>query len=59
MEKRCWFRYVYDIFVVWSHGEEELGRFLTHFNSVQPRIQFILEREANGQLVFLNRLADD
>jgi len=35
----CWFRYVDDTFVVWSHGEDELQRFLVHLNSVNPRIR--------------------
>ena len=57
LKLRCWFRYVDDTFVVWSHGEEELGRFLVYLNSVYPRIQFTLEREADSQLAFLDVLS--
>jgi len=48
---KCWFRYVDDIFVVWSHGEDEL---LVHLNSVNPRIQFTMGTEKEGRLPFLD-----
>lgn len=51
-----WFRYVDDTFVVWSHGEKELEIFLRHLNSIHPRIQFTMEKEANGKLPFLDVL---
>ena len=56
LKPRCWFRYVDDTFVIWSHGEEELGRFLAHLNQVHPRIQFTVERETDNQLAFLDVL---
>jgi hypothetical protein len=57
LKPRYWFRYVDDTFVVWSHGEEELVRFLDHLNSVHPKIQFTMEREADNELSFLDVLA--
>jgi len=51
---KCWFRYVDDTFVVWSHGEDKLLRFLVHLNSLNPRIQFTMETEKEGRLPFLD-----
>ena len=56
MRPKCWVRYVDDTFVVWSHGEEELGRFLLHINSIHPQIQFAMETERDQQLAFLDVL---
>lgn len=56
LKPKCWFRYVDDTFVVWSHGEEELLAFLQHLNSVHDRIQFTMERESGGKLAFLDVL---
>nr|XP_060617816.1 uncharacterized protein LOC132767173 [Anolis sagrei ordinatus] len=51
-----WFRYVDDTFTIWSHGEEELSRFLDHLNSIHPNIQFTMEKENEGRLPFLDVL---
>nr|XP_060622650.1 uncharacterized protein LOC132769734 [Anolis sagrei ordinatus] len=51
-----WFRYVDDTFTIWSHGEEELNRFLEHLNSIHPNIQFTMEKEKEGRLPFLDVL---
>ena len=56
LKPKCWLRYVDDTFVVWSHGDEELGRFLGHLNAVHPRIQFMMEHESSDQLAFLDVL---
>ncbi|MGR8650110.1 hypothetical protein ACNGQH_25240, partial [Escherichia coli] len=53
---RCWFRYVDDVFAVWSHGTEALSVFLDKINNVHPKIQFTLEVEKNGCLPFLDVL---
>jgi hypothetical protein len=52
----CWFRYVDDTFVIWSHGEQELDFFLDHLNSRNPKIQFTMEKEKQKQLAFLDVL---
>ena len=41
----CWYRYVDDTFVIWSHGREELDEFLKYLNSIHPKIQFTMEIE--------------
>ena len=43
-------------FVVWGHGEEELHHFLDLLNSVHQRIQFTMEKDADGKLAFLDLL---
>ena len=52
----CWFRYVDDTFVVWSHGPEELNNFLTLINSINTKIQFTMETETNREIAFLDVL---
>jgi len=34
----CWFIYVDDTFVIWSHGQEKLTEFLNRFNGLHNRI---------------------
>lgn len=38
----CWFRCVYNKFIIWQHGTENLERFLDHFNELHRNIQFII-----------------
>ena len=38
-----WFRYIDDIFFIWTHGEEKLEKFLKDFNNYHPNIKFIHE----------------
>jgi hypothetical protein len=40
-----WLRYVYDTFVVWSHGPEQLQNFLSYLTSLRPAILFTVETE--------------
>jgi len=56
MKPTCWLRYVDDTFVIWSHGKDELDRFLTHINSIHKNIQFTMETENNNKLPFLDVL---
>ncbi|XP_060520792.1 uncharacterized protein LOC132698616 [Cylas formicarius] len=51
---KCWFRYVDDTFVIWSHGEKELQIFLAHLNSINNKIKFTMETEKDGRLAFLD-----
>ena len=53
---KVWYRYVDDTFVVWSHGDEELDRFLQYINKQNKNIQFTLEKESQGKLPFLDVL---
>jgi hypothetical protein len=50
----CWFRYVEDTLVIWSHDPGKLSEFLKHLNSVHEIIQFTMETERDGQLPFLD-----
>ena len=35
-----WFRYIDDIFFIWTHGEEKLTQFFNHCNTFDPHIKF-------------------
>ena len=35
-----WWRYIYDIFMMWKHGEEELQNLLETLNCSHPTIKF-------------------
>jgi hypothetical protein len=35
-----WKRFIDDIFLIWTHGEESFQTFITHLNSVHPTIKF-------------------
>jgi hypothetical protein len=51
-----WKRYVDDTNVKWPHGEEELGRFFEHLNSISENIKFTMELEENNSIPFLDVL---
>ena len=38
-----WFRYIDDIFFIWTHGEEKLKFFLDDLNEYRPNINFTNE----------------
>ena len=38
-----WWRYIYDIFMMWEHGEEELQNLLETLNCSHPTIKFTAE----------------
>ena len=38
-----WWRYIDDIFMIWTHGEEKLNEFITHINSSHNTIKFTQE----------------
>jgi hypothetical protein len=40
-----WYRYVDDIFAVWSHGKDDLQDFQQHLNYIQKSIEFTMEFE--------------
>lgn len=45
-----------DTFFVWNHGEEELENHFGHITSINSTIQFKMEKEKAGQLLFLDVL---
>ena len=38
-----WLRYIDDIFFIWTHGEKELEKFMSSFNSFTPNLKFTYE----------------
>ena len=38
-----WFRYIDDVFFIWTHGKEKLEEFLEDFNNYYPNIKFTHE----------------
>ena len=38
-----WFRYIDDIFIIWTHGEEKLKSFLENLNNFHETIKFTSE----------------
>ena len=38
-----WFRYIDDIFFIWTHGEKSLKKFMMEFNNFNPNIKFTYE----------------
>ena len=35
-----WWRYIDDIFLLWTHGEEKLINFITYLNNLHPTVKF-------------------
>jgi hypothetical protein len=50
----CWFHYVYDMFVVWPCGPENLNDFFNHLNRIHPSGQFTMETESDDYHPFLD-----
>jgi hypothetical protein len=48
----CWFCYVEHTFIIWPHGPAKLAHFLDHLNHVPENIQFTMETERDGHLLF-------
>ena len=38
-----WLRFIDDIWMVWTHGEDNLNEFITYLNSIHPTIKFTHE----------------
>ena len=50
-----WFRYIDDIFFIWTHGDNSLKNFMMEFNNFNPNINFICEfSEASISFLDLN-----
>ncbi|XP_022093238.1 uncharacterized protein LOC110980660 [Acanthaster planci] len=43
-----------DTFVIWEHGQDNLQLFLDHLNGLHSNIQFTMEQERNGSILFLD-----
>ena len=48
-----YFRYIDDIFMIWTEGEDTLNQFLNHCNSLNPSIQFE-QTVSNTNIPFLD-----
>jgi hypothetical protein len=53
-QRLCWFHYMDDTFVIWSHRPHKLKNFLNHLNSIHQCIQFTMETKKEGCLPFLD-----
>ena len=42
-----WHRYIDDVFVIWPHGDQ-------HLNGLNPLITFMIEKETEGKIAFLD-----
>ncbi|XP_078374508.1 uncharacterized protein LOC144658057 [Oculina patagonica] len=43
-----WFRYIDDILMFWTHGNEKLDDFIAYLNSIHPTIKFTSERSTTS-----------
>ena len=43
-----WLRYMDDIFMVWTHGQEKLDDFIKYLNNIHPTIKFTSERSTTS-----------
>ena len=43
-----WLRYIDDIFMVWSHGQEKFDDFIKYLNNIHPTIKFTSERSTTS-----------
>ena len=48
-----WFRYIHDIFFIWTHGEKSLKKFMIEFENFNPNIKFTYEF-SEGSINFLD-----
>ena len=53
LKPSLWLRYVDDTFVLWQH-QEDATSLLDHLNSIEPDIQFTMEKEKDQILPFLD-----
>ena len=38
-----WFRYIDNVFLIWTHGPDKLVSFMTKFNNYHPNVKFTYE----------------
>ena len=53
LQPLVWFRYIDNIFFIWTHGEQELQTFLHSLNEFHTDIKFTYE-SSKGSMVFLD-----
>lgn len=53
-EVNCWFQYVDDIFIVWSHGKVTFQTFLEHLAEQNTSTNFSMKSDLSNSLHFLD-----
>ena len=53
LQPLVWFRYIDDIFFIWTHGEQELQNFLRSLNEFHTDIKFTYE-SSKESIAFLD-----
>ena len=43
-----WLRFIDDIYMIWTHGEDELNKFITYLNSIHEKIKFTHEHSTES-----------
>ena len=43
LKPSLWLRFIDDIFMIWTHGEDNLNKFITYLNKLHPTIKFTHE----------------
>ena len=52
LKPMVWFRYIDDIFFIWTNGGEKLKKFLEDFNSFSDDIKFTYEFDKKMYILF-------
>ena len=55
LKPTIWYRFIDDIFCIWSHGRDELESFHKHLNSFHQTIKFTMEC-SQKEIIFLDTL---
>lgn len=58
LKPNVWCRYVDDVFIIWSHGDEKMEEFFNEANLRHPNIKFTIEREEEERINFLDFTID-
>ena len=43
LKPMSWLRFIDDIFMIWTHGEDQLMSFITYLNGINPSVKFTHE----------------
>jgi len=47
-QPHTWWRFIDDIFIIWTHTEDELRTFITYLNNIHPTIKFTSSHSATS-----------
>ena len=53
MQPFLWFRYIDDVFFIWTHGKKELESFMKELNSFSDHIKFTFESDKEN-IIYLD-----